>query len=97
LLLGGSSRGGGREGRADLLAKTHLCGEFYCRARRLDELAHFFEFLENELALDSELFGEFVYSGLSHNSPSWPDPLFLRDRASVVVLQTHREVLIECS
>ena len=68
-------RGGGLEGLADLLAETHLRGELDGRARRLDELAHLLELLENELALDAELLGEFVYSGLSHNSPSGPNPL----------------------
>ena len=53
-----------------LLAETHLRGQLDGRARRLDELPHLLELLENELALDAELFGEFVNSGLSHASPS---------------------------
>ncbi len=59
---------------AVLLAEAVFRGELDSGARRLDELPHLFELLENELALDSELFGEFVDSGLSHASPSGPRP-----------------------
>src|SRR3546814_1095332 len=48
----------------------YLGGELDGRARRLDELTHLLELLENELALDSELLGELVNAGLGHNSPS---------------------------
>ena len=44
------------------------------RRRRLDELSHFFELGQDDLALDSELFGELVDSDLSHASPSGPIP-----------------------
>src|SRR6185436_14517297 len=85
---GGRRRGGGLQRVAVLLAETHLRGELYGRARRLDELAHLLELLENELALDSELLGEFVDSGLGHNSPSGlrPDSGCFSDRYGVCKL-----------
>ena len=69
---------GGRCGRsglqlvAVLLLEPHLDGGLDRRRCRLDELPHLLELLENELALDTELLGEFVDSGLSHASPSGP-------------------------
>ena len=74
-LLGGRGGGGGRlQLRAVLLLEPHLDGGLDRRRRRLDELPHLLELLENELALDTELLGEFVDSGLSHASPSGPSP-----------------------
>ncbi len=51
---------------AVLLLEAHFDGKFHRRRGRLDELAHLFELFENKLALDTELFGEFVDSGFSH-------------------------------
>ena len=65
--VGGGS--GGRSGLqlvAVLLLEAHLDGGLDGRRCRLDELTHLLELLENELALDSELLGEFVDSGLGH-------------------------------
>ena len=74
-LLGGLLRGRGAgllglQLLAELLAEAHLGRQLDGRARRLDELTHLLELLENELALDSELLGELVNAGLGHNSPS---------------------------
>ena len=69
---GGRGVGGGSGGRsglqlvAVLLLEAHLDGGLDSRRSRLDELTHLLELLENELALDSELLGEFVDSGLCH-------------------------------
>ena len=75
-LLGRGSLGrrSGLQLLAVLLLETHLDRGFDRRRRRLDELPHLLELLENKLALDTELFGEFVDSGLSHASPSGPSP-----------------------
>ncbi len=93
--------GGGRLQRlTHLLAETHLRRELDGRARRLDELPHLLELLENELALDAELLGELVHTGLSHNSPSWARPAVVRERASGRANSSgraHRSELIECS
>ena len=88
LLRRGSGRSGGLQLVAVLLAETHLRRQLDGRARRLDELTHLFELLENELALDSELFGEFVDSGLSHVAPSGlrPDSGCFSDRYGVCKL-----------
>ena len=72
-LLGG--RFGGAAGAA--LAAAAFSSSPYCFLKRIstgsstveeadDELAHLLELLENELALDAVLLGEFMDSGLSH-------------------------------
>ena len=87
---------------AVLLAEAHLGGQLDGRARRLDELAHLLELLENELALDSELLGEFVDSGLGHGSPSGLRPasgVTLRPLVGVAnsLRVTHRVLMSCCS
>ncbi len=78
--LGGSGLLGRTVVGARLQLGTELVGEplhhggLDRRRRRLDELSHFFELGQDDLALDSELFGELVDSDLSHASPSGPSP-----------------------
>ena len=71
-LRGGLRLGGGAELRAVLVGETLLDGGFDRRRRRLDELSHLLELGQNDLALDSELFGELVDSDLSHAFPPGP-------------------------
>ncbi len=47
----------------------------YRRGRRPYELAHFLELVHDGLALDTELFREFVNPDLRHYAPSRPSPL----------------------
>ncbi len=99
--LGGRCRGlRSQQGVAVGLLELHLDGKLDRRGSRLDELAHLLQLVENFLALDAVGLGELVYSGLGHCSPSGPRPL-PGDRGRISdrwwVLQTHREVLIECS
>ena len=100
-LVGGGS--GGRSGLqlvAVLLLEAHLDGGLDGRRSRLDELTHLLELLENELALDSELLGELVDSGLCHG---WlllllvRDPQKERKTDQLVGVHTHYELPIECS
>ncbi len=99
--VGGGS--GGRSGLqlvAVLLLEAHLDGGLDSRRCRLDELTHLLELLENELALDSELLGEFVDSGLCHgaNCSFWSGTPEGGEADQLVgVQQTHSELLIECS
>ena len=62
----GPGFGAGLQLVAVLLLEAHLDGGLDSRRSRLDELTHLLELFENELALDSELLGEFVDSGLCH-------------------------------
>ena len=94
LRRGGRARGGlGRGGRRRRTAGT-VCekgflqptgdGRFDARRGALDELAHFFELREGDLAVDAEFGGDFVYAWFcSHNSPVW-GPLPDRGRPLVV-------------
>src|SRR5439155_9222680 len=50
-------------------------GRLYRRGRRPYELAHLLELVHNGLALDTELFREFVNPDLRHYAPSRPSPL----------------------
>ncbi len=91
---------GGQQRVAVGLLELHLDGKLDRRGSRLDELAHLLQLVENLFALDAVGLGELVYSGLGHCSPSGPRPAslcegWISDRWWV--LQTHREVLIECS
>ena len=86
---------------AVLLLEPHLDGGLDRRRCRLDELAHLLELLENNLALDSELFGELVDSGLSHASPSGPSASGVRSRTvswcACSSGSTHRVLMSCCS
>ena len=65
---------------------------------RVHELAKKFD-VDSKFVLEKlKEMGEFVNSGLGHVSPSGLETL-VRGRCSkpLAVLQTHREVLIECS
>ena len=103
-LVGRRSLGGGC-GRcglqlvAVLLLEAHLDGRLDSRRCRLDELPHLLELLENELALDSELLGEFVDSGLCHDFSLLlvRDPRRRGETDQLVGVHTHHELLIECS
>ncbi len=62
------------------------------RGRRTDEFTEFLELGHDDLALDAELLGEFVYPDPSHFAPLGPG----YRRPSLLHGRTHR-VLIECS
>ena len=107
LLLGRGGRGGGRGDGLQLVAvlllEPHLDGKLDRRGGRLDELAHLLQLLENKLALDVVLLGEFVNSGLGHVSPSGLETL-VRGVASKPLAvcanssgSTHRVLMSCCS
>ena len=64
---------GRRRGKRFLEPPDHRC--LYRRGRRSYELAHFLELVHDGLALDTELFREFVNPDLRHYAPSRPSPL----------------------
>ena len=100
-LLGGALVGTRLQLGTELVGEPLDHGGLDRRRRRLDELSHFFELGQDDLALDSELFGELVDSDLSHASPSGPSPGSLDGRRGAVGplagVHAHRKVLIECS
>ena len=62
-----------RRGERLLEPPDHRC--LYRRGRRSYELAHFLELVHDGLALDTELFREFVNPDLRHYAPSRPSSL----------------------
>jgi hypothetical protein len=61
------------------------------RGSRPDELALFFQMIEQSLALDSELLSELVDPDLSHVSPHlWPGHIEVKRGPSLVLEVAHR-------